>query len=70
MKAKLQDLIPFPLLLLKCHRCDKNEISDAKLFFLDGGFFLGYNSTVTLSYFQVNFILWQNALLRILGQTA
>lgn len=44
MKAKSHDLIPFPLLLLKCH---KNEIADAKLFFLEGGFFFVYNSTVT-----------------------
>lgn len=32
-EAKSRDLIPFPLLLLKCQRCDKNEIGDAKQLF-------------------------------------
>lgn len=49
MKEKWHDLIPFPLLLLKCHRCDKNEIADAKQLFSDCDFSLGINSTVTVS---------------------
>lgn len=30
MEAKSHDLNPLPSLFLKCHRCDKNEIADAK----------------------------------------